>query len=167
MYRLFLKTALVLIVFCFNAVVIAAEVGNPMPACLVSLLGETKTEDLQKYKGQVLYVDFWASWCIPCAHSFPFLNELHEQFKEKGLQIVGINLDENVNDAKDFLAKFPARFTVVADATKQCAKDFDVKAMPSSYIVDKKGHIHHVHLGFRPGETQELRALVESLLAEK
>jgi thiol-disulfide isomerase/thioredoxin len=167
MYQLFLKTALVLTVFCFNAVVIAAEVGNPMPACLVSALGETKTEDLQKYKGQVLYVDFWASWCIPCAHSFPFLNELHEQFKEKGLQIVGINLDENVVDAKDFLAKFPASFTIVADATKQCAKDFDVKAMPSSYIVDKKGFIHHVHLGFRPGETQELRALVESLLAEK
>jgi thiol-disulfide isomerase/thioredoxin len=163
----FLKFALVLSSFCFNTALIAAEVGNPMPACLVSTLGETKTEDLQKYKGQVLYVDFWASWCIPCAHSFPFLNELHEQFKDKGLQIVGINMDENVDDAKAFLAKFPARFTVVADATQQCAKDFDVKAMPSSYIVDKKGLIHYVHLGFRPGETEELRALVASLLAEK
>ena len=91
----------------------------------------------------------------------------YTQLKDQGLQIVGVNMDENVDDAKAFLVKYPASFTVMADISKQCAKDFDVKAMPSSYIVDRKGIVHHVHLGFRPGEAKELRVLVEKLLATK
>ena len=147
--------------------VLAIETGSPMPACTVSPIGENQGSDLSQYKGQVLYVDFWASWCGPCAKSFPFLNEMHEQLKGQGLQIVGVNLDENADDAKAFLAKYPASFTVAADVSKQCAKDFAVKAMPSSYIIDRKGVVHHVHLGFRPGEAQEIRVLVEKLLNEK
>lgn len=145
----------------------AVEVKNTMPACTLSSLVGAKTEDLQHYKGQVVYVDFWASWCVPCAHSFPFLNELHHEFKDKGLQIVGINMDENAGDAKAFLAKTPAQFTIVADTSTQCAKDFDVKAMPSSYLIDRKGIVHHVHQGFRSEDIKELRALVENLLAAK
>ena len=163
----FSKTLVAIAIFCVSQLVFGVEKGGAMPACLVSPIGETKTEDLQRYKGQVLYVDFWASWCGPCAKSFPFLNEMHQQFKDQGLQIVGVNLDENVDDAKAFLAKYPASFTVVADVSKQCAKDFDVKAMPSSYIIDRKGIVHHVHLGFRPGEAEELRLLVEKLLSDK
>ena len=163
----FLKTLLAIAVFCVDSLAVAVEPGSSMPACNVSPIGETKTEDLQRYKGKVLYVDFWASWCGPCAKSFPFLNEMHQQLKDQGLQVVGVNLDENADDAKAFLAKFPASFTVMADVSKQCAKDFAVKAMPSSYIIDRKGIVHHVHLGFRPGEAQELRLLVEKLLSEK
>jgi thiol-disulfide isomerase/thioredoxin len=163
----FMKALLVLVVFCANPVGFAAETGKPMPACKVSPIGENKNTDLSQYKGQVLYVDFWASWCGPCAKSFPFLNEMHQQLKDQGLQIVGVNLDEKADDAKAFLAKYPASFTVVADVSKQCAKDFAVKAMPSSYIIDRKGIIHHIHLGFRPGEAKELRVLVEKLLGEK
>lgn len=150
---------------CFSAS--AVEVGKPMPSCLVSPLGENQTENLQRYKGLVVYVDFWASWCGPCAKSFPFLNEMNGQLKDKGLQIVGVNLDENVEDAKAFLAKYPANFTVVADTSKQCAKDFAVKAMPSSYIIDRKGVVHHIHLGFRPGEAKDIQAIVEKLLIDK
>ena len=165
--QLLLKMALLLTLFCLNSMTMAVEVKNTMPACTLSSLGEAKTEDLQHYKGQVVYVDFWASWCVPCAHSFPFLNELHHEFKDKGLQIVGINMDENAGDAKAFLAKTPAQFTIVADTSTQCAKDFDVKAMPSSYLIDRKGVVHHVHQGFRSEDIKELRALVENLLAAK
>jgi len=163
----FLKALLAIAFFCATLPVFATETGSAMPACLVSPIGETQTEDLLRYKGQVLYVDFWASWCGPCAQSFPFLNEMHNQFKDQGLQIVGVNLDENMDDAKAFLAKHPASFTVVADVSKQCAKAFDVKAMPSSYLIDRKGIIHHVHMGFRLGEADELRVLVEKLLSDK
>lgn len=163
----FLKILLTMAFVCVATLATAAKPGSAMPACNVSPIGETKTEDLQRYKGQVLYVDFWASWCGPCAKSFPFLNEMHEQLKGQGLQIVGVNLDENADDAKAFLAKYPASFNVVADVSKQCAKDFDVKAMPSSYLIDRKGIVHHIHLGFRPGEAQEIRTLVEKLLSEK
>jgi thiol-disulfide isomerase/thioredoxin len=166
-YQNFLKTGLALAIFCINPPVFAAEAGSTMPACKVSPIGSTQTEDLQRYKGQVLYVDFWASWCGPCAQSFPFLNEMHQQLKDRGLQIVGVNMDENPEDAKAFLAKIPASFTVVADVSNQCATDFDVKAMPSSYLIDRKGIVHHVHLGFRPGDAKDLRALVEGLLVAK
>ena len=165
--QLLLKMALLLTLLCLNSMTMAVEVKNTMPACKLSSLGEAKTEDLQQYKGQVVYVDFWASWCVPCAHSFPFLNELHHEFKDKGLQIVGINMDENAGDAKAFLAKTPAQLTIVADTSTQCAKDFDVKAMPSSYLIDRKGVVHHVHQGFRSEDIKELRALVEHLLAAK
>jgi thiol-disulfide isomerase/thioredoxin len=154
-------------VFFANTLGFAVEVGAFIPKCAVLGIGENQSLDLNQYKGKVLYVDFWASWCGPCAKSFPFLNEMHEQFKDQGLQIVGVNLDENADDAKAFLAKYPASFTVAADVSKQCAKDFAVKAMPSSYLIDRNGVVQHVHLGFRPGEAQELRTLVEKLLSEK
>jgi thiol-disulfide isomerase/thioredoxin len=154
-------------VFFTNTTGLAVEAGQPLPKCAVSAIGENQSLDLNQYKGKVLYVDFWASWCGPCAKSFPFMNELHQQLKDQGLQIVGVNLDENTDDAKAFLAKYPASFTVMADVSKQCAKDFDVKAMPSSYVIDRKGVVQHVHLGFRHGEAKELRAVVEKLLNEK
>lgn len=142
-------------------------VGQPVPKCAVSPIGENQNIDLNQYKGKVLYVDFWASWCGPCAKSFPFMNDMHQQLKDQGLQIVAVNLDENADDAKTFLAKYPASFTVMADVSKQCAKDFDVKAMPSSYLIDRNGVVQHVHLGFRAGEAKELQMRVEKLLGEK
>ena len=145
----------------------AIEVGANAPDCTLTSMADKQNLSLSQYQGKVLYVDFWASWCGPCAKSFPFLNELHKQLQAQGLQIVGVNLDENTDDAQAFLAKFPASFVVAADVSKQCAKDFEVKAMPSSYLIDRKGAVHHIHLGFKPGEAQEIRALTEKLLSEK
>ena len=145
----------------------AAETGSQAPDCVLSSVNDAQHHTLQQFHGKVLYVDFWASWCPPCAQSFPFLNELNKDFKEKDLQVIGINMDQSLEDTKAFLAKYPADFTVMADIDEKCVKDFDVKAMPSSYLVDRKGVIRHVHLGFRPSDAKELRALVEQLLAEK
>jgi thiol-disulfide isomerase/thioredoxin len=147
--------------------VIAAETGSKAPDCTLMSIGNAQHYNLQQFHGKVLYVDFWASWCGPCAKSFPFLNELDRDLKDNGLQVIGVNLDQAPEDAKTFLAKYPANFTVVADANEKCARNFDVKAMPSSYLVDRNGVIRHVHLGFRPGEAKELRVLAEQLLAEK
>jgi thiol-disulfide isomerase/thioredoxin len=144
----------------------AADTGDASPNCALNTIGDTRSIDLRQFRGKVLYVDFWASWCGPCAKSFPFLNELNAEFHERGLEIVGINLDENPEEARNFLAEYPAHFSVATNVNNKCAKDFGVKAMPSSYIVDRHGIIRHLHLGFRPGEAQDLRKLVEQLLAE-
>jgi thiol-disulfide isomerase/thioredoxin len=151
----------------YNSSAFAVAIGGNMPSCALSSIGGSENIDLSQYKGKIVYVDFWASWCGPCAKSFPFLNEMHDQLKEQGLQIVGVNLDENIDDAKAFLAKYPANFEIKADVSKQCAKDFEVKAMPSSYIIDRKGIVHHIHLGFKPGEADEIKVIVEKLLSEK
>ena len=144
----------------------AAEQGDVLPDCqLVST--DNVTRNFKQFQGKVLYVDFWASWCGPCAKSFPFLNQLDHDLKDRGLQVIGINLDENAADAQAFIAKYPAYFMIATGNNQQCAIDFGVKAMPSSYLVDRKGHIRYSHQGFRAGEAEELKILVEQLLAER
>ncbi|MFZ4700331.1 MAG: TlpA disulfide reductase family protein [Candidatus Methylumidiphilus sp.] len=154
------------LVSCTQQMAFAVEPGGEAPNCALTSIGDAKTYALKQFKGNVVYVDFWSSWCGPCAQSFSFLNEMHRDLKGRGLQIIGVNLDEAAEDAKAFLAAHPASFDVVADANQQCAKDFDVKAMPSSYLIDRKGVIRHVHLGFRPEEAKAFRVLAEQLLAE-
>ena len=138
--------------------------GQAAPNCALNPLGGGSAMDLKKYQGKVVYVDFWASWCGPCAQSFPFMNKLHSELQGKGLEIIGVNLDEEPAEAKAFLAKTPAKFTVLADAGGQCPQAYGVKAMPSSYLIDRQGVVRHVHLGFKPSEAAQLRQQVEALL---
>jgi peroxiredoxin len=146
---------------------LALDVGDKVPACLLKKVDASNAEiNLSQFKGQVLYVDFWASWCAPCAQSFPFMNKLDSNLKQAGLQIVAVNLDEKREDAQQFLNKTAANFTVASDADKQCAKDFNVQAMPSTYLIDRKGVVRYVHLGFRAGEVTELQRMTEKLLIE-
>ena len=163
----FLMLLGVVALVCSLQTALAAEVGGVAPDCALSAIGGTQDYSLKQFRGKVLYVDFWSSWCGPCAQSFTFLNELDRDLKGQGLQVIGINLDEAGEDAKSFLEQHPASFHIVTDAAQQCAKDFGVKAMPSSYLVDRKGIIRYVHLGFRPDEAKEFRGLAEQLLAEK
>ncbi len=142
------------------------EVGEAAPNCSLAPVENAESFDLHRFRGKVVYVDFWASWCPPCAHSFAFLNDLDGRFRGDGLQILGINLDEKPDDAKGFLERHPASFTVAFDAGGRCPQDFGVEGMPSSYLVDRQGIVRHVHLGFRRGEAERLRGLVAELLAE-
>lgn len=145
----------------------AVEVGQQLSACSLTRLSDSQQPvEMNKFAGKVLYLDFWASWCPPCAKSFPFLNELHQQHQNEGLQIIGINLDEEPAEAENFLTKNPAKFLLASDLSKQCAEDLGVAAMPASYLIDRKGIIRHIHLGFRASETQDLRDKVMLLLAE-
>ncbi len=122
---------------------------------------------LNDYLGKVVYVDFWASWCPPCVRSFPFMNKLLDQHHDKGLHVVAINLDEQREDAEQFLSQNNINFQVMFDnEQRECARNFAVQAMPSSYLVDKKGKIRHMHLGFKQGETDQLIAKVKQLLDE-
>jgi thiol-disulfide isomerase/thioredoxin len=145
----------------------AAETPRPAPACDLEAFDSPAAFDMRQLAGDVLYVDFWASWCTSCAKSFPFLNALHREFREDGLRIVGINLDEDIDDAKAFLAKRPAEFVLAVDASGQCPRAFGVTAMPSSYLVDREGTIRHVLVGFRSGEAEDVRRKVQQLLAEQ
>ncbi len=144
----------------------AVEQGGNVPECQLTTIATGKNYSFQESQGKVLYVDFWTSWCPPCAKSFPYMNELHHDLSDKGLEVVVVNLDEQMEDAKAFLAKNPGNFTVLADTTKQCAESFKVEGMPSTYLIDRKGVIRHVHLGFRTEDAPALRAQVEQLLAE-
>lgn len=150
----------------FTAVSHAEHLDQASPSCHLTTLDGQPAYGLQELKGKVVYMDFWASWCPPCVKSFPFLNQLDHDLKDKGLHVVGINLDEKVADAQEFLTNHPVDFSIVADPSKQCAKVFELMAMPTSYLIDRKGNIRHIHRGFRAGETEELRALITQLVLE-
>jgi thiol-disulfide isomerase/thioredoxin len=137
------------------------------PACALKKIADGTPLDLARFRGQVVYLDFWASWCGPCAESFPFLNELHSELQTQGLAVVAVNLDENRGDADGFLGKIPARFLVAADSTGQCPERFGVETMPMSYLIDRTGKVRHVQTGFRASERAGIRDKVLALLAEK
>lgn len=144
----------------------AIEPGQLAPNCKLTALENGQPQELSQYKGKVVYVDFWASWCSSCAQSFPFMNQLHKDLHGKGLEVIGINLDENPEDARVFLSKHPASFTQLADSGNQCPQDFGLIGMPTSYLIDRKGIVRHIQQGFRAGESETIRKTVEQLTAE-
>jgi thiol-disulfide isomerase/thioredoxin len=162
--RLFAVGALASI--CMDAVADNKVVGVEAPVCALSPLATPEAVDMRQLRGQVVYVDFWASWCGPCAQAFPFMNALDREFRERGLQIIGINVDEHPADARRFLAKHAASFRLAADPGGDCPRRFGVRAMPSSYLIDRNGVVRYEQVGFRAGATGKLRQVVEQLLAE-
>lgn len=152
-----------LIALGFAAPAWALDAGAAAPA--LSLPGPQAAVELAQFKGQVVYLDFWASWCKPCKQSFPFLNELQSRYGAKGLRVVGVNVDAKRSDADAFLAETPAQFAIGFDAKGDNARRYDVKSMPSSVIVGRDGKVVAVHRGFRPEDRAELERLVADALA--
>lgn len=120
--------------------------------------------NLDAYKGNVVVIDFWASWCVPCRRSFPWLNDMQAKYAEQGLVVVGVNLDANREDATAFLQEYPADFLIHFDNNAVLAKEYGVEAMPSSFVVGRDGEIIARHLGFKVKRQDEYEAtLVEAL----
>lgn len=99
-------------------------------------------------KGQVVYLDFWASWCKPCRKSFPWMNQMQQKYAGQGLQVIAINLDAEEALAKAFLEKVPAQIPIIYDPQGKIASDYQLVGMPSSYLIDKEGKIRFSHKGF-------------------
>ena len=138
--------------------------GDPAPACSARLLDGGRAVSLAEYRGQVVYLDFWASWCGPCRESFPFMNELQRDLADRGLQILAVSVDKTAEDARRFLARYPAQFTVALDVAAACPSAFQLQGMPSSYIIDKGGAVRAVHAGFRNRDRAEIRQQLLDLL---
>lgn len=143
----------------------ALESGQAMPAFSLVKMGggALSPADL---KGSVVYLDFWASWCAPCKQSFPWLNEMQAKYKDKGLKVVAINLDQKTADAEAFLKDTPAAFTIAFDAKGDSPSKFQVKGMPSSFLIGPDGTLIKVHSGFKPADRAELEAAIQVALAK-
>ncbi len=128
-----------------------------------SINQQTQLSDL---KGQVVYIDFWASWCKPCRASFPWMNTMQEKYASQGLQIVAINLDEEKDDADYFLSKLAANFTLVFDPQGNIASQYELVGMPSSYLIDKTGKLRIIHQGFFESKQDIYEQEIQALLAE-
>lgn len=126
--------------------------------------GKLRLADL---KGQVVYLDFWASWCGPCRKSFPWLHDMQQEFAAKGFRIVAVNLDKQRRAAEKFLKKYPANFTIAFDPEGQIASQFKVSGMPSSFLIDRQGNIVSSHVGFLEKKAPELKQRIRALLNKK
>ena len=115
---------------------------------------------LDSLRGKVVLVDFWASWCVPCERSFPWMGALYDSLAPLGFEIVAINLDKDRAATDAFLARHPSRFTIAFDPNGKSAEAYQVKAMPSSFVIDRSGAIVLSHRGFDPKKTADIEALI-------
>jgi thiol-disulfide isomerase/thioredoxin len=122
--------------------------------------------DLNELRGNVVLVDFWASWCGPCREEMPVLEQLHKKYAKQGLVIIGINIDNNSKKMNNFLKGTPVSFRIVHDRKLNVASKYEPGTMPSSYFIGRDGKIRYVHEGFRKKDAAELEERIKTLLAE-
>lgn len=123
------------------------------------------TLDLSHYRGKVVLVDFWASWCTPCRKSFPWLNEMQRKYGEHGLVVIGVNVDATRSAAEEFLRDVPSQFQIIYDPTGTLATEYRVPGMPSSFLFGPDGKLVSNHIGFQQGAREEREAELKQLLS--
>jgi peroxiredoxin len=142
-------------------------VGNPAPNFSAKAVGSGQTVSLKKLRGQVVLVDFWGTFCEPCKKSFPKLQALSHKYSDQGLQVVGISEDESEDKDKipTFGETYGAKFILAWDEDKSIARAYKPETMPSSFLIDRKGIVRFVHVGYHDGEEVEVDKEVQELLA--
>jgi len=152
------------------ALIVAACVfaGAPATAPTSALAAETTdgSLDLSRYRGKVVYVDFWASWCAPCRLSFAYLNQLRASYDNKDLVIVTINLDRDRKAAANFLQAVGTGLPVVYDPKGALATRFKVSTMPTSVLIGRDGRERFVHHGYFDNKSYEYSQHVATLIGE-
>jgi cytochrome c biogenesis protein CcmG/thiol:disulfide interchange protein DsbE len=163
--RCLMTTGAAAVALCLAVPAVRAIEGRPAPdVALPDVKGATVR--LGAFKGRVVLVDFWASWCLPCRASFPALDALSREYEPQGATILAINVDEKRSDADAFLSAFPHTMTVLFDPKGQSPQAFGVRGMPSSFVIDRAGNIRFTHMGYTSAVAQQYRQELARLLAE-
>jgi thiol-disulfide isomerase/thioredoxin len=157
-----------------RALVVAALVA--MPALAVAPAGPAplfrldsiagKPVGLDHYKGQVVMINFWASWCGPCRQEMPILEKLHTKYKPMGFTMIGVNVEPDSSLAANWLKTTPVTFPILFDTKSEVSKLYSVAGMPSTVIVDRKGNLRWLHRGYKPGDENEYLNQIRALVRE-
>ena len=121
---------------------------------------------LNDLKGQVVLINFWASWCGPCRQEMPVLDQLYRKYKAAGFTLLGVNVEPKSADALGFLKATPVTFPILFDTDSQVSKLYEVSGMPSTVILDRAGKVRYIHHGYKPGEESEYLDQIRSLMRE-
>jgi len=140
------------------------EPGEPAPVLVLPLLGDSKNVRLSDFRGKIVYVDFWASWCGPCRQSLPLYEALYKRFPADQFQILAVNLDENTMDAEYFLDRHPVSYPILVDPAGNSARAWSVLAMPSSYLVAPDGRLFRIYTGFKTSHIGIIEDDIKTLL---
>jgi thiol-disulfide isomerase/thioredoxin len=142
-------------------------IGQPAPAFTLPLRGGSAPLALDKLRGQVVMVNFWASWCEPCRKEFPLLDQIYKKYKPAGFTLVGVNVEPDAKDAESFIAKTPVTFPILFDKDSSVSKLYHVSGMPTTVLIDRKGVLRWVHRSYVPGDENEYLNQVRAILMEK
>lgn len=158
----FISTSIIISVV-FSTAVFAENSAKLAPD--FSLPGVNNSQiNLADYRGKVVLVDFWASWCTPCIRSFPWMDEMVEKYGEQGFEIIAINMDQEAILANKFLTRYPNKLTIAFDPQGEVAEQYEIMGLPNSFILNKQGEIVYKHVGFRLSELDKYEAEILSLL---
>jgi peroxiredoxin len=161
----FKRCMMAAIVIASAAFAASGDASGPAPAfTLTALTGQQAA--LSQYKGQVVMVNFWATWCGPCQQEMPLLDQMYKKYKPMGFTLIGISVDKTDAPVKDLMARKPVSFPVLLDPANQVSKAYHVDEMPSSVIIDRKGEIRYIHRGYRPGDENEYQDRIRQLIKE-
>lgn len=144
----------------------ALQSGDPAPPLEGPALEGHDKLSLADHRGKVVYLDFWASWCGPCATALPVLDSFRKEFPADEFAIFAVNVDQNPKQAKSFLARRPVGYPSLSDPKGRFPSVFQVETMPTSFLIDRDGVIRYVHRGFRKGDVEELRKTIRELVAD-
>ena len=160
-----LTLGLLVTVFAATALASSGLEGKAAPDfALKSSTGENLR--LSEYRGDVVMINFWATWCGPCRQEMPLLDELYARYERVGFNLLGVNIDDDSRRAMQMIEELGVDFPVLFDARKEVSKLYEVDAMPVTVLVDREGNVRHVHHGYKPGYEEKYLDQIRSLLRE-
>jgi len=121
---------------------------------------------LSEFRGDVVMINFWATWCGPCRQEMPLLDELYTRYQRVGFNLLGVNIDDDSRKAIQMIEELGVHFPVLFDESKVVSKLYEVNAMPVTILVDRSGTVRHVHHGYKPGYEDKYLTEIRSLLRE-
>ncbi|HUN72341.1 MAG TPA: TlpA disulfide reductase family protein [Steroidobacteraceae bacterium] len=144
---------------------LAAAADVPAPAFTLQSV-DGKTVSLAQYKGDVVMINFWASWCGPCRQEMPLLDDIYKQYKDMGFVLLGVNVEPDAHNANAWLSKTPVSYPILYDPKSQVSQLYSVQAMPTTVIVDRQGVVRFVHNGYLPGDENQYMNSIRSLIVQ-
>jgi peroxiredoxin len=160
-----LLASLALSVLAASSLAASGLAGQPAPDfALKSSTGENLR--LSEYRGDVVMINFWATWCGPCRQEMPLLDELYSRYQRVGFNLLGVNIDDDSSRAMNMISELGVSFPVLFDSRKEVSKLYDVDAMPVTVLVDREGNVRYIHEGYKPGYENTYLDQVRSLLRE-
>jgi len=121
---------------------------------------------LEDFRGEVVMLNFWASWCGPCRQEMPLMDEIYKKYKKLGFTILAVNVDEDSADADRFLKSVPVSFPVLYDNDSKTSELFDIDAMPTTVMIDRDGNKRFLHRGYKSGYEEDYKKQVKQLIRE-
>jgi peroxiredoxin len=143
----------------------ADPTGSPAPQFTLGAKSG-QTISLSQFKGQVVMLNFWASWCGPCRQEMPLLESIYKKYSRLGFTLIGVNVEPDSNAANEWLKQTPVSFPILYDKESKVSKMYDVAGMPSTVIIDRAGKVRMLHRGYKPGDENEYLDSIRTLVRE-